>query len=144
MFFEGEGIKFDDALWESEEFALGGLFRQRRIYAIRSSIELGFGDNQKGISENYYIYARKQRLWFKEYIRKILKNSFDVFFIMLALGHKTAFGKIVTEYIDINDFEIPEASFTFEPLTIYQFVDNIKEHMEWMKEQIEKDKNQWI
>ena len=77
-------------------------------------------------------------------LRKILKNSFDVFFIMLALGHKTAFGKIVTEYIDINDFEIPETSFTFEPLTIYQFVDNIKEHMEWMKEQIEKDKNQWI
>lgn len=121
---DDEGIIFDDKLWDSEEAALGNIFQQRYIYAIRSTIELSFGQNQKQISEQYYNTAKNQIVWLKEFIKKLLQKSYDVFLIRLTLDHKTEFGKIVTQIIDINDFSVSNENFEFKPLIIYQFIDN--------------------
>lgn len=136
ILFDDEGIIFDDKLWDSEEAALGNIFQQRYIYAIRSTIELSFGQNQKQISEQYYNTAKNQVVWLKEFIKKLLQKSYDVFLIRLTLGNKTEFGRIVTQIIDINDFSVSNENFEFEPLVIYQFVDNSEQHIEWMKKNI--------
>ena len=138
ILFDDEGIIFDDKLWDSEEVTLGNIFRQRYIYAIRSTIELSFGENQKQISEQYYNTAKNQVVWLKEFIKKLLQKSYDVFLIRLTLGNKTEFGKIVTQIIDINDFSVSNKTFEFKPLVIYQFVDNSEQHIEWMKKNINK------
>lgn len=119
-----DGIFFDNNLWDSEVEALGDIFQQRNTYSIRSTIELEFNQKQKDISQDYYIAAKKQIIWLKKFIKDTIKKFDSVFIIRLTLGNKTKFGKIKTEYIEIDNFSIPIDCFSFEPLTIYQFVDN--------------------
>lgn len=131
---EDDGILFQENLSSAEKMAVGNLFQQRAVYSVRASVPFEFNESYKlQLSEGYYQTARNQIIWLKKFIKERLKKSHEVFFIRMSLGHKIDYSKIVSEYIDVEQFEIPEKDFTFEPLVIYQFVDNSEEHIDWMK-----------
>lgn len=133
-FGNGDGILFEEHLSESEKTAVGSLFQQREVYSLKANIPLEFKESDKVLlSEDYFHAAKEQILWLIDFIKKQLKKSHEVFFIRLSLGHKINYGKILSQYVDVDTFIIPQTNFVFEPGVIYQFVDNSPEHIEWMK-----------
>jgi|GEM_PF-6421467 len=131
--FDGDGgIKFQKNLSEIEKIAVGDSHGSYFIYSILSDIELSYTEKERNVlGEQYYDFSKQQLFWLKDFISKHLKTSFEVFILRTFLGSRNV-GPIMSEYIDIKDFNLPNDYFEFHPSTEYQFVDNSDEHIEWM------------
>ncbi|MDR3293034.1 MAG: hypothetical protein LBT20_02900 [Clostridiales bacterium] len=118
-------ISFDETLWESEDKAIGPLFKGLYRYSIRSAAPFGFEKNLIRADIQYYDYAKKQIVWLKSFLKKHLKKAKTIFIVKLVLGHENDYARLRIRKIDINDFNVEDREeFLFDGNFIYQFVDN--------------------
>lgn len=128
MFYNGK-ILFSDKLTEAEQEALGNIFQDFKVYAIRTDFQFSYDPKYKRqLSESFAKNALEELRWLKQFAKRRL-NSSDVFMVInLWLGKETPYNRIKTECIDVNDWELSEEnSFEFSYGTVYQFVDNSDE-----------------
>ena len=128
MFYNGK-ILFSDKLTEAEQEAIGNIFQDFKVYAVRTDFQFCYDPKyKKQISESFAKNSLDELKWLKQFAKKRLKNS-DVFMIInLWLGKETPFNRIKTECIDVNEWELSEEKdFEFSYGIVYQFTDNSDE-----------------
>ena len=130
MFDDDCGIKFQNELSEHEKIAVNPEEQGKYfIYSILSNIDLSYTEkNRIAFGEKYYNFSKQQFFWLKDFIKKLLKTSSQVFILRTFLGSRNI-GSIMSECIDINEFKLPEKYFEFKPSIKYQFVDNSDKHI---------------
>lgn len=124
VFFENDGILFNNKLYPQEYEIASNLFPQRKVYSIRASVPLNYKESDRlNVGENYYICEKEQLLWFIEFLKKHIKSNEDVLFLKVNLGHPINYSKIIARQVDVNDIELTKNDFEFDNY-IYQFVNN--------------------
>ena len=125
---ENAGVFFQDDLWPQEQEIADTLFPQRKVYAIRSSLYLGYCLSDKKFDnghyickEGYYICKKEQLVWFINFLKKHTRRGEDILFWQVNLGHPINYSKVSTVRMDVNDIVLPEDEFDFD-WHIYQFV----------------------
>lgn len=130
--YYNDKVCFDVNLTSAEKDALGNIFNDFYVYAIRSGFKFNYEPRYRQVlSEKSAKNALDELKWLKEFAKKKLLQQ-DVFMLInLRLGKETDFNRIKTNYFDVNEWELNEnESFEFDYGIIYQFVDNSKEAIE--------------
>lgn len=136
--FYNDKVILSDKLTEAENEALGNIFHEFKVYAMRTEFQFSYDPRYKRqICESFAKNALDELKWLKQFAKKQLERR-DIFMIInLWLGKETDFNLIKTKHIDVNKWELSEEKiFEFSYGTVYQFVDNSDEAIERRKNRI--------
>lgn len=117
-----EGIFFSKELSPEEQEIATKMFQQRKIYAIRCGVPLGYCMADKDVDERYYMREKEQLAWFVDFLKKHISSYDDVLFLAIPLVRPKNSPMILSIHLDVNDIVL-EDEFAFEE-HIYQFVNN--------------------